>query len=548
MSKILLKHEQEQNISGKLSVLLDSAYGRDTNKNNLTKNFNLWKTNKKNLYNIFSTSPYWNEDELCIVLNSKVNRKLDFSLAQNIFKHLLENHQIREDKHKYEICRACKNLFSYINKKEFDGYINKEFIDNIEKQYYGSFEKLSDKELIERLDAGIYDSMPCSIDAICYALVKKYSIREGQKLCKVLNKILTTEKCDIGKTDLYEARYNPQIKGVRDYVGKDSSKWYIDYYYSYNQLFAVLSDILSPVEYDETFYISINPIDYLTQSHGNNWQSCHSLRYQGCYHSATLTMMTDKTSVIVYTLPSKEASEFSLKDKKTRQSLFIGENNNIIFQNSFYPSKDMNESSVVRLYLEELISNYMNVPNKWVKTPNYDNFILDNYLGYCDWDNGQAFCAVVLKDTDKSTILEIGHKAYSVDLEDQYVHVSESLRAEYRYCSDCESLTNTTYLAYYDAYICDDCLENNYYYCDDVNDYRYYDDCIYLEDLQKYVSKDYDCYYCEKCQCFYSKIIELEDNEFICEDCLLKMNNSELNETIETKEVIVECYEGENNE
>ena len=159
MNKIILNQEQEQKIYSNLAKLLDDAYGEETNKNNLKKNFQLWKINKKNLYDIFSTSKFWNEDELCIVLNRKVNRKIDFSLAQNIFKHLLENHQIKEDKHKYEICRACKNLFSYINKKEFDGYINKDFIDNIENQYNSSFEKLTDKELIDRLDTGIYDSM-----------------------------------------------------------------------------------------------------------------------------------------------------------------------------------------------------------------------------------------------------------------------------------------------------------------------------------------------------------------------------------------------------
>ena len=522
MEKIILKEEQQNWILQKMRDYLYDAYRNEPIENNMIKNIETWKTNKKRLYDILSTSQYWNEDELCLELNCKVKRKIDVSLAKYMINKLMDNHQIKDNRHKYEICRAIRSIFDHIDTSCFTGFITKDIIDSIETLCKPLIVSYSTKDLIKNFDDGLFDNEERRKEFILYTLFEKHSIREGQKLCKVINKILTSEKCNIGKTDLYDLKSNEQIKGVRDYAGKDVNDWYIDYYYNYNQFFSVLSDLLSPIEYDETFYVSINPIDYLTQSHGNKWTSCHSLRNMGCYHSATLTMMNDCTTLIVYTLPDKYENHFSIRDKKTRQSLFISENNNALFQNTFYPNKDMNESDVVRRYIEMLIANYSNVENNWVLKKDTYDIDSSNYLGYCDWENGQPYYYAYLKNTDKSKTIKIGSKAYSVDKENEFVHSSESLSAYVKHCYDCEELGHVTYIEYYDSYICDRCLDENYHYCQDVEDYRHYDDCVYLEDLQGYYSCDYTYYYCDKCGCYYSMGYELQDGRWVCEDCYTK--------------------------
>lgn len=78
----------------------------------------------------------------------------------------------------------------------------------------------------------------------------------------------------------------------------------------YNRLFAQYADMVSGLKRKMKFYISLNPLDYLTMSFGNSWSSCHTIdktnqrgmpnSYSGMHCGGTMSYMLDKTSIITY--------------------------------------------------------------------------------------------------------------------------------------------------------------------------------------------------------------------------------------------------------
>lgn len=517
MEKIILNENVKERIIENSQKLLDDAYGYTVDRISVYKNFELWAKNKKGLYDVLSTSPNWNEEELCLVVNAKILRKVNIRLAIDLLAKLCTNHQIKADDFKYKIAVALDQLFRSFNYKEFNGIVQDTELTVFDRLIQDVFGEMNDKTMIEILDNRSILNY-CKRDyGIIKALLLKYKVREGQKWSKVLNKIMIGEGLNIGKTDLYDLKCSEEVKGVRDYANKNDEDWYIDYYYNYNQFFAVLSDILSPVEYEDVIYVSINPIDYLTQSHGDNWDSCHSLRNKGCYHSATLTMMTDSTSLIAYTLPKKVDKDFALYDKKTRQSLFIGDNKNVIFQNSFYPSKDMSESKVVREALEELLANYLNLPNLWKRCNETTDIDYDDYLGYRDWEHGQEYARFHLKSSKEKYSLVIGHLAYTINDNYEYLVDEDTLEFNAGSCHHCDCRCGLTYIEYYDRYVCNDCLDEYYCWCEDVQGYRDYDDVFYLEDKGIYVAEEESAFFCEKTNVYFSEtgVIYVEDYGYV---------------------------------
>lgn len=79
---------------------------------------------------------------------------------------------------------------------------------------------------------------------------------------------------------------------------------------TYNKLFAQYADMVSGLKRKLKFFISVNPIDYLTMSFGVNWASCHTIdkenrrhmenSYHGMYCAGTVSYMLDATSIITF--------------------------------------------------------------------------------------------------------------------------------------------------------------------------------------------------------------------------------------------------------
>jgi hypothetical protein len=88
------------------------------------------------------------------------------------------------------------------------------------------------------------------------------------------------------------------------------SYYKVDKLPNYNKLFAQYADMVSGLKRKVKFYISLNPLDYLTMSFGNSWASCHTIdkenkrnmpsNYSGMYCGGTVSYMLDQTSFITF--------------------------------------------------------------------------------------------------------------------------------------------------------------------------------------------------------------------------------------------------------
>ena len=111
----------------------------------------------------------------------------------------------------------------------------------------------------------------------------------------------------------------------------------------YNRLFARYSDMVSGLKRKMKFFISLNPLDYLTMSFGNSWASCHTIDkrnerhmpndYSGAYCAGTVSYMLDGASIITYVHDSMPTS---VEDGKIYRNMFHY-NNGTLVQGRIYP-------------------------------------------------------------------------------------------------------------------------------------------------------------------------------------------------------------------
>lgn len=115
----------------------------------------------------------------------------------------------------------------------------------------------------------------------------------------------------IGRLSVYRinARFAEGMKTSRAF-NRVCSCYGVDKLPNYNRLFAQYSDMVSGLRRKVKFYISVNPLDYLTMSFGRSWSSCHTIDkenargmgsgYHGAHCGGTMSYMLDKTSIITY--------------------------------------------------------------------------------------------------------------------------------------------------------------------------------------------------------------------------------------------------------
>lgn len=111
----------------------------------------------------------------------------------------------------------------------------------------------------------------------------------------------------------------------------------------YNKLFARYSDMVSGLKRNMKFFISVNPLDYLTMSFGNSWASCHTIdrtnergmsnAYRGEYCGGTVSYMLDSSSFITY---AHDSMPESVETGKVYRNMFHFDNG-LLVQGRIYP-------------------------------------------------------------------------------------------------------------------------------------------------------------------------------------------------------------------
>lgn len=192
----------------------------------------------------------------------------------------------------------------------------------------------------------------------------------------------------------------------------------IDKCADYNKLFAKYADMVSESKRKIKFFISVNPIDYLTMSFGVSWSSCHTIDktnvrnmpncYSGQYCGGTMSYMLDKTSIITFVhdhLPT------DWEDGKIYRCMFHY-GNDILLQSRVYPQgNDGNTDlySVFRGFVQSEIATILGVENRWeairgkVSTDSHGN----HYRDYLYNSNCNATYLKAIENV--SGPIEIGH-------------------------------------------------------------------------------------------------------------------------------------------
>lgn len=125
---------------------------------------------------------------------------------------------------------------------------------------------------------------------------------------------------------------------------------------SYNKLFAQYADMVSGLNRKLKFFISVNPLDYLTMSFGKSWASCHTIdksnrrsmpnAYSGMYCGGTLSYMLDETSIITYVHTNIPEG---VEEGKLYRNMFHYQDN-LLLQSRIYPQGNDGNTDLYKIF------------------------------------------------------------------------------------------------------------------------------------------------------------------------------------------------------
>lgn len=137
---------------------------------------------------------------------------------------------------------------------------------------------------------------------------------------------------------------------------------------SFESAFAKYSDAVSCKGRSMVFYVSVNPLDYLTMSFGNSWASCHTIdksnkrrmpnNYSGMYCGGTLSYMLDSTSIITF-LHDNEPKDIVNAGKIYRCMFHFNIASRTMIQGRVYPQGNDGATDlykVIRVRMQSILS------------------------------------------------------------------------------------------------------------------------------------------------------------------------------------------------
>lgn len=153
-----------------------------------------------------------------------------------------------------------------------------------------------------------------------------------------------------------------------------------------------------------------------------------------------------------------------------------------------------------------------------LKAVEYDN---DDYHFYAPYVDGDYQTADIQEPRDEKSCLVICEGG-EYSLTNTTGTTTDEDEDEYtRYCEMCDHDTHEDsirYIEYYDREYCDECVDNEFHYCENVSNYRLPSDCVYCHSDGEYYAEDG-----EMSDVVYS---ESQDSYWLKEDCELVADES----------------------
>ena len=182
-------------------------------------------------------------------------------------------------------------------------------------------------------------------------------IKKGMKTSRAFNKVCTYYGIDKAHPKTVTKTENGEV------VTKTV--------YPYDKLFAQYADMVSGNTRKLPFIISVNPLDYLTMSLGNSWQSCHSTRsfagngVANMAASGCVSYMLDKVSIITFVVPELDEN-IHMQGKLYRQMYYY--NNELFIQSRLYPQGNDGSTDLYakfRSFVQEEFSELLDIEDEW---------------------------------------------------------------------------------------------------------------------------------------------------------------------------------------
>lgn len=489
-----------------------NEYDYEYSNNALLDIIDEWSIRKAGLIEAFKKHPNYLEGKFMIAFDADYERSIDIK-ASWAFRNWIINEAcpVRNGNFPPEVQEACMD----------GGYLPQNIFDFF--WFLGNYAERNTSESTTELINSVFPTIRA---------------RAGQKTSRVINKIC-------------------------QYLGFDK----VD---GYNREFAKYADSLSPMAIKRHTILSINPLDYLTMSFGNSWASCHTIdkenkrcmpnNYSGCYSSGTISYMLDEVSMVFYTVDaSYDGDEYWNEPKINRQMFHYGAEK--LIQARLYPQDNDGDDAAYAPYrniVQNIIAAIFDFPNLWVlnkgieEVRKYINHRGTNYPDYYHFSNVSVSR---IKGSENNSTFDIGARPICIECGERHRTEDNINCCHGSYtCADCGCRINEDDVEWIGGepycrecchwcecceeyhrgdstetrggvYVCEDCLERHYSYCEECDEYVYEDDMVYIECEDRYVCRD--C---------------VEENYFYCDDCGEYFPIDERNEYDDYLSLCEECY------
>jgi hypothetical protein len=359
------------------------------------------------------------------------------------------------------------------------------------------------------------------------------------------NGILTITPRMIDRTEYYGQKYSVGQKITR--IINASCKKFIERFPEckdeMTKAFNDFSNVACSKKEIKTFWLSVNPFDFMRMSHGNSWDSCHYV--DGCHRSGAIDYALDSCSAVLY-------------QENDRGQLISRQH--VIFQdNKFYIGRrygehfglhEMNKELVVKLMFDidyKILENDFCVPN--IRT-SYDG---THYRDYEDYegvyvkvddlltDDGERMgkmpicfhCGAehercesfICTSCDNQHYCEVCESFEDYD-EMVWSHSHEAYVCEHHVtqCDDCGRYYDETTRVSGGNDVCNNCLESHYTMCDICEDWEHDTNITYVNHDDMHVCDSCapsELTSCSNCQCDIIAERHAHDNEgnYYCDDC-----------------------------
>lgn len=188
--------------------------------------------------------------------------------------------------------------------------------------------------------------------------------------------------------------------------------------------------------------LSIDPFDYMTSSVNlHDWTSCQDIA-RGCYPTGSGAILLDKSSIMAYRHNGTDVNynirnmPFVGNSKSWRQIFYIDKETCGFVTGRHYPTYNEGITQTAREYLEEIISNYTGVEDRWVIARNTGmDYLKGSDAVYHDLLEGRSYVAIRHKESVKYPTVVVGEDVPCLACGDLIDELNGSFL-----CSACEDM------------------------------------------------------------------------------------------------------------